>query len=221
MSHLHLPDGILPWWLWAGGLAITIGLLLPALRKLETRRRMLPAVAVMAAVALVAMNIPLGLPLHLNLAALAGIVLGPIFGFLAVFVVNLFNMLVSHGGVTMLGINTILVGSEALIAGGLFGVLGGAKRLALNSALSVLAALLVSTLLVVGVAGVAGVELEALAGHDHSRHPDGEAVESGFMATFLKIIAPLAAVWMVLELTLTLLVVGYINKVKGGWFARE
>jgi cobalt/nickel transport system permease protein len=175
---------------------------------------------VMAAVSLVAMNIPLGLPLHLNLAALAGIILGPVLGFLAVFIVNLFNALVSHGGLTMLGINALLVGSEALVAGGLFLLLGGARRLLINSSISVLVALLVSTLLVVTVAGLAGVELEALAAHHHDEPVHAHEGGGEFLDTFLKIIAPLVAVWMVVELALTLLVVGYVNKVKGGWFAR-
>ena len=169
MSHLHLPDGVLPWWLWSGGLAVTGILVFIALKRLEARRRLLPTVAVMAAVSLVAMNIPLGLPLHVNLAALAGIILGPVLGFLAVFIVNLFNALVSHGGLTMLGVNALLVGSEALVAGGLFLLLGGGRRLLVNTGLAVLVALLVSTLLVLAVAAIAGVELEALAHHDHDK----------------------------------------------------
>lgn len=226
MSHLHLPDGVLPWWVWLGGLVVSVGLVLVGLKKLEKERRLLPAVAVMAAVALVATNIPLGLPLHMNLSALAGIILGPVLGFLALFLVNLFNSLVSHGGLTVLGINSLLVGSEALIAGGLFILLGGGRRLLANSAVSVVAALLVSTLLMVAVAGLAGVELEALAdhNHDHVHGHDHVPVDSqrehGFLESFVKLIAPLVAVWVAVELALTLLVVGYVNKVKGGWFAR-
>lgn len=221
MSHLHLPDGTLPWWLWLGGLMATLGLVLFALHRLQKQRRKLPVVAVMAAVALVAMNIPLGLPLHMNLAALAGIILGPLLGFLAVFVVNLFNALVSHGGLTMLGINSLLVGSEALAGGAIFLVLGGSKRLLINAAVSVIAALLISSLLVVGVAGIAGAELETLVEHDHQHSvPADSSHESGFLSTFVKLVAPLVAVWIALELVLTLLVIGYVNKVKGGWFAR-
>lgn len=221
MSHLHLPDGVLPWWLWSGGLAVTGILVFIALKRLEARRRLLPTVAVMAAVSLVAMNIPLGLPLHVNLAALAGIILGPVLGFLAVFIVNLFNALVSHGGLTMLGVNALLVGSEALVAGGLFLLLGGGRRLLVNAVLAVLVALLVSTLLVLAVAAIAGVELEALAHHDHDKpHAPGEGEGRGFFGTFVLLVAPLAAVWAAVELPLSLLVVAYVDKVKGGWFAR-
>lgn len=220
MSHLHLPDGILPWWLWLGGLVLVVALVLLALKRLEAERRLLPSVAVMAAVSLVAMNIPLGLPLHMNLAALAGIILGPVLGFLAMFIANIFNALVSHGGLTMLGINALLVGSEALVAGGLFVLLGGGRRLLVNSTFSIVTALLVSTLLVVAVAGLAGMELEVMVAHDHGDHVDAHEMDHGFLETFIKIIAPLVVVWVGLELSISLLVVGYIKKVKGGWFAR-
>lgn len=219
MSHLHLPDGVLPWWLWLGALATTLVAVLAALKRLEGRRRMLPAVAVMAAASLAAANIPLGLPLHVNLAALAGIVLGPALGFLAVFVANVFNTLIGHGGLTVLGVNALLVGSEALAAGGLFRLLGGSRRLLLNTCLSVLAALLLSLALAAAVAGAAGVELEALASHVHNgRHAPAGAGE--FWATFVAIMAPLAAVWLAVELALTLLIVGYVRKVRGGWLER-
>ncbi|MDD2283387.1 MAG: energy-coupling factor ABC transporter permease [Eubacteriales bacterium] len=223
MSHLHISDGVLPWWLWIGGFVAALAIVLLALFRLQARRRQLPAVAVMAAVALAAMNIPLGLPVHINLAALAGIVLGPLNGFLAMFIVNLINALIGHGAMTVLGINSLLVGSEALVAGLLFKGLGGAKRLLPNSALSVLVALLVSTLLVVAVVGAAGQELEALVAHGHTHDlPVGAEHdhESGFLKTFVTILAPLMAVWMAAELTVSLLVTAYVNKVKGGWFAR-
>lgn len=222
MSHLHISDGVLPWWLCVGGYVATLAIVLLALFRLKNQRRLLPAVAVMAAVALVAMNIPLGLPVHINLAALAGIILGPLHGFLAMFIVNLLTTLVGHGGVTVLGINSLLVGSEALVAGLLFKALGGAKRLLPNAALAVLVALLVSTLLVVATAGVAGGELEAMVAHEHDQDVSEPAHEheSGFLKTFTALIAPLVAVWLAAELAVSLLVVGYVNKVKGGWFAR-
>lgn len=223
MSHLHISDGVLPWWLWVGGYVATLLIVLLALGRLRGQRRLLPAVAVMAAVAIVAMNIPLGLQVHINLAALAGIILGPLNGFLAIFIVNLLTSLIGHGGVTVLGINSLLVGSEALVAGQLFKGLGGAKTLLPNAALSVLVALLVSTLLVVATAGLAGGELEDWVAHEHTHNLPvgvGHDHESGFLKTFVTIIAPLVAVWMAAELAVSLLVAGYVNKVKGGWFDR-
>ncbi len=216
MSHLHISDGFLPWWLWLGGLALTLGLVILALHRLQGRRRLVPAVAVMAAVGLAAMNIPLGLPVHINLAALAGIVLGPLNGFLAMFIVNLFTALIGHGGLTVLGVNALLVGSEALVAGMVFSALGGAKRLLSSTAVSVTLALLVSLLLVVATAGLAGGELTAMVGHGYHGETGGETV---FLGRFLALIALPAAVWLAVELAVSLLAVSYVNKIKGGWFA--
>lgn len=223
MSHLHLADGMLPVWFWVLGLVVTIGLVLWGLKLLGADRRRLPMVAMMAAVALVAVNIPLpfGLPLHLNLAALAGIVLGPVLGFLSIFVVNLLSSLIAHGGITLLGVNTLLVGSEALVAGMVFSLLGGAKFLLRNVGVGVVAALLISTLLVVGVVAVAGMELESLVEHGHDEPVAGEPEGHGFLETFLKIIAPLIAIWIALELGLSLLIVRFVRKVRGQWFSLE
>ncbi|HCX78730.1 MAG TPA: hypothetical protein DG577_04900, partial [Firmicutes bacterium] len=49
MSHLHISDGVLPWWLWVGGYVATLAIVLLALGRLRGQRRLLPAVAVMAA----------------------------------------------------------------------------------------------------------------------------------------------------------------------------
>ena len=215
MSHLHIGDGFLPWWLWIGGLVVALALVLLASLRLKNQRHLVPSVAVVAAVALVAMNIALGLPVHVNLAALAGIILGPLNGFLAMFIVNLFNALIGHGGLTVLGINSLLVGSEALVAGALFLLLGRAKRLLPNVAISVTVALLVSTLLVVVVAGIAGGGLEAMAGQEQ------ESGDSGFLKTFGALMGLPMAVWLVAELGLSLLAVSYVQKVKGDWFSRS
>jgi cobalt/nickel transport system permease protein len=218
---------MLPVWFWVLGLILTLGLVLWGLKRLGADRRRLPMVAMMAAVALVAVSIPLpfGLPLHLNLAALAGIVLGPVLGFLAIFVVNLLSALIGHGGMTLLGVNTLLVGSEALVAGLIFSFLGGAKFLLRNVGIGVVAALLISTLLVVGVVAVAEIELETLVdhGHDHGEPVAGEPHdhEHGFLETFLKIIAPLIAIWIALELGLSVLIVRFVRKVRGQWFSLE
>lgn len=213
MSHLHIADGILPWWLWIGAFAAALAIVAVALARLKRQRRLLPAVAVMAAVSLAVMNIPLGLPVHVNLAALAGIILGPLPGFLAMFVSNLFNALIGHGGLTVLGLNSLLVGSEALVAGALFSLLGREKRLLANVAVATVVALTASTLLMVATVGVAGQELAVIAAHGHH----GPTAGAGFMQTFLALLALPLAIWLAAELSVSLLAVRYIHKIKGGW----
>ena len=118
MSHIHLPDGVLPvgWWLLAY-IAAFIWLAV-ALRQAEAERvrRKLPFLAAMSALMLLTMGVPLGpLPVHLNLAVLTGIVVGPWLGFVAVFVVNIKLSFLGHGGLTAVGINTLLTGLEVVL----------------------------------------------------------------------------------------------------------
>lgn len=221
MSHLHVSDGILPWWLWVGALIAALAIVAIGLYRLKGRHRMLPAVAVMAAAGLVAMNIPLGLPIHVNLSALSGIVLGPVNGFLAMFIVNLFNAFIGHGGITVLGINGLLVGSEALVAGAIFYGLKGGKRLLPVATVAIVVGLLVSSFLLVATAGVAGRELEALVAHSHEHSSTLSSGGGGFLGRFGALIALPMAVWFAVELAVSLLVVGYVNKVRGSWFSRS
>lgn len=118
MSHIHLPDGVLPvsWWL-LGYIAALIWLTM-ALRRAETEevRRKLPYLAGMSALMLLTMSIPLGpLPVHLNLTVLTGIVLGPWLGFVSVFVVNIMLSFLGHGGLTAVGVNSLITGLEVVL----------------------------------------------------------------------------------------------------------
>ncbi|MCL6450131.1 MAG: energy-coupling factor ABC transporter permease [Acetobacteraceae bacterium] len=123
MSHLHLPDGVVPGpWLVAGYLGAAA---LLALAVLRLRRQdwvaALPRLGGVAGMMLLAMSIPLGfLPYHLNLTVLAGVVLGPWGGALAGFCVCLLLALVGHGGITVLGLNTLVLGGEAVVGWALY-----------------------------------------------------------------------------------------------------
>jgi len=126
VTHLHLPDGVLPLWLWAGGLALAGVLIAIAARVAAGAdfRRRLPTLSMIAAFMIISMSVPV-IPAvyHVQLAALAGIVLGPASGVIAAFIVNLLLALVGHGGITVVGLNTLILGSEMLTAWALFRVL--------------------------------------------------------------------------------------------------
>jgi cobalt/nickel transport system permease protein len=115
MTHLHLPDGVLPFWLWAGGFAFAAALIALGARVASGTdfRRRLPVLSMTAALMIVAMSIPV-IPAiyHVQLAGLAGIILGPGLGLIAVFIVNLLLALVGHGGITVVGLNTLILSSE-------------------------------------------------------------------------------------------------------------
>ncbi|MGD8717666.1 MAG: energy-coupling factor ABC transporter permease [Candidatus Zixiibacteriota bacterium] len=119
MAHLHVPDGVLPFYLWAVGYAV-VALGLIALW-VKFRRagdlRSFARAGFFAALTVVAMSFhiaPLGY--HLNLVALAGIVAGPLPALLACLFANVILALLGHGGITVVGLNTITLGAEALVA---------------------------------------------------------------------------------------------------------
>lgn len=162
MTHIHVPDGVLPVWLWGGGWVAAIALLLVAdrsSRHLEARRR-LPLVGVVSALVIVAMSsevVPIAY--HMNLTVLAGALLGPSLSIISAFVVQVVLAALGHGGVTIVGLNTLMTASEmllgwALLQGGLR--LLGTKRAAPVAAAATVATLAVTTTMLVGLIAVSG-----------------------------------------------------------------
>lgn len=176
MSHIHLPDGVLPFYWWAAGMAASFIITLVVLKRLkpEDVRRRIPFVGILAAFMLITMSVPLGIiPVHLSLAVLCGILAGPGLGFLAVVVVNVMLAFFGHGGITVVGINTLILGSEAVIGSYLYRILCGRIRNTAAAVLSVAASLLVSTALMVVIVGSTAGIAEALphsGGHSEEAH---------------------------------------------------
>ena len=129
VSHIHIPDGVLPLWLVIAGWIGAGALVALAVRRAsaeETRRRV-PLVGAMAALMLVGMSseiIPIAY--HINLTVLAGILLGPWLSIITALVVDVMLALIGHGGVTVVGLNTLVISAE-MIAG-----LGAVPRLVLG-----------------------------------------------------------------------------------------
>lgn len=113
---MHIPDAVLPPLVWIGGYAVAGGIAGAVLRRFDERR--IPQMAVMSSVFFVASSIPLPLPgaasLHPLLNGLVGVVLGwqaiPAI-FLSLF---LQFLLLGHGGLTSLGVNTLTMGGGAI-----------------------------------------------------------------------------------------------------------
>ncbi len=119
MSHLHIPDGLLPLPVVIFGLAATALLVFAAARRLSRSEgtRVAPRIAMLSALMLVGMGLPLPiLGYHVNLTVLTGIIAGPAAGLIAVFITNLILALIAHGGITTLGLNT-LIGSVEVFLG--------------------------------------------------------------------------------------------------------
>lgn len=118
---MHISDGVLPPQLWiagAVGAAVSVAF---AIRRFEEHH--IPRVAVCTSVFFVAssVHVPVaGVTVHLLLTGLLGIVLG-LLSFPSI-LVGLFlqAILIAHGGITTLGVNTLTMGAGALAARAVF-----------------------------------------------------------------------------------------------------
>ncbi|MEI7813878.1 MAG: energy-coupling factor ABC transporter permease [Coriobacteriia bacterium] len=162
MSHIHIPDGVLPLWLIAVGWIAAGALTALAVRRASNHdlRRRIPLVGAMAALMLVGMSseiIPIAY--HINLTVLAGILLGPWLSIITALIVNVMLALVGHGGVTVIGLNTLVIVAEMVVGWFLFGQFArvfGRRRPAVSAAGATVLALIVSTTLLVGIVALGG-----------------------------------------------------------------
>ncbi len=118
MTHLHIPDGVLPAWLWGPGLALALLLLvLTAARGGERRRVAVQAALGALVLAVMAVEIPLGpVEYHLTLIGPVGVLLGPAGIFQVAFVASGILALMGHGGLTVVGLNALVLGSGGALA---------------------------------------------------------------------------------------------------------
>jgi cobalt/nickel transport system permease protein len=210
--HIHVPDGVLPIWLWGLGYAVVAISLYVAIKKLRGDERRGIYAAAMSAVMLVVMSIPLGVPYHFNLTALAGIILGPWWALISNFVTNLVLASFGHGGITVVGLNTMITWFESLAGLYTFLVLRRVfKRdqwkFTAAAGISTFIALVLSTVLVIGVVAASGINpAEAL-------HEGTEETQMS-MAVFVALVAPMALIGAIVEAIVTSLIVAYVRKVR-------
>jgi cobalt/nickel transport system permease protein len=128
-----------------------------------------PLAAVLAGLMTLIMSLEIApLAYEPHLTVLTGILVGPAYGFLAAFVFNVLRLLLGDGSVTLLGLNTLLLGLEAVLGAIAFRALakwlprtpGGAG---LAGALATVVSLAVSTAAFLTVAALGSVPLDALA----------------------------------------------------------
>jgi cobalt/nickel transport system permease protein len=164
---MHIPDGIVPLTVCAGGYATTAALTWYALRQINQHpdpQAGIPRASLLAAAFFVASWIHIPIPpasVHLVLNGLLGAILG--FYAIPAILVGLFfqAIMFGHGGLTTLGLNATIMGVPALLAAAIFrlrlrfgsgsristgvaGFLAGASGLGLAALLFVL--LLIATL---------------------------------------------------------------------------
>ena len=228
MSHLHIPDGIInPVWLIIGFIimGLVIGFSLFMLRK-ESAQKLVPRIGIMSAVMLLGMSVPLGfIGYHLNLSVLTGIILGPWAGFISAFIVNLILALMGHGGVTVIGLNSLIIGSEAIFGFLFFKVFRHLFKIKVSAFVAAFLVLALSTLLMIGIVGITQINpgefihhheynhQTHLEEHEHQTSSHEEQVKIS-LARFTKIIIPLAFIGWVIEGLVTSAIVGFIDKVR-------
>jgi cobalt/nickel transport system permease protein len=121
MAHIHLGDGSFPLWalvVWTALGAGLVGAVVYRIRRggIETHQIALAGIGAAASFAVFQLNIPVWGGIHMNLTGLVGILAGPLLGTLIALVVNVFSAALGHGAVGLLGANTLVNASEAIVA---------------------------------------------------------------------------------------------------------
>ena len=213
MTHMHIPDGILPVDLWVLGLIVmvlAVGFSLFRLRGMDMAKK-IPLLGAVSAAMLVAMSLEI-LPLfyHINLSVVAGILLGPALGFLAAFIANLILALMGHGGITVIGLNTLLLGSEAVLGHTLFYLF---KRLPVfwRAVTATVLTLFMTTVALIGIVAVSHIDPELIShGDEHGLVHTGQVS----VRTFAIMVLSLGVIGWSIEAAITGAVVRFISQVK-------
>lgn len=232
MSHIHLPDGVLPIWLWAAGFigAILVGIIFIKLSKKEDFSRRLPLLGMMAAAMVLGASVEIvPIAYHVNLTVISGILLGPSLIFLATFVVNVILALFGHGGITVIGLNTLILSIEGVLGYFLFRLLWRAlKKLVPAVFLATFFALFASTLSMIGVVSLGTSHYEELIHREEGRglfefklmrEKEDHQTEHGaqsevHLKRFIVILLSLGLVGWFLEGVITSLIVRYIHRLR-------
>jgi cobalt/nickel transport system permease protein len=180
------------------------------------RRKNIPLLGAISAVMLVAMSFEPLPPYHLNLSVVAGILLGPSLGFLAAFIVNLMLALMGHGGITVMGLNTILLGAEAVLGHTIFFLLPARLSVFWRAAVATVLALCVVSLLLIAIVGVSHIDVSLM--EEHHEHglasPDALVAGKGHLFTFAVTVLIVGFFGWLIEGAITGAIIRFIAQVK-------
>jgi len=214
MTHLHIPDGVLPIRLWLLGILLMVLVLGFCLYRLRTKdlKKFLPLLGAVSAAMLIAMSLEI-LPLayHINLSVVAGILLGPALGFLAAFITNLILAFMGHGGITVIGLNTLILGCEAVLGHSFFFLFKKRIPVFWCAALATVLTLFLSTLALIGIVAVSHLDPDMLR---HAHEQGSDASNHVSISTFATIVLLLGSIGWIIEAAITGAVVSFISKVK-------
>ncbi|GJM16943.1 MAG: hypothetical protein DHS20C13_22700 [Thermodesulfobacteriota bacterium] len=228
MSHLHIPDGILPGWLIMSGWLLTALILAFSIYRTKSTelKRKIPLIGIISALMIVCMTIPIvPIAYHINLSVIAGIILGPAVAFISIFIVDLIIAMFGHGGITVVGLNTVVVGAEAFIGFYLFQlfmIIIGRDSIMWSSGLAAVIALIISTSILVGVVYMSQVNPEIVIGIEgdnptevtnEGNIPD-QLIKGINIKSFAKTILILLGIGWLLEGIITAFIIKYVSRVR-------
>ena len=219
MTHLHIADGVLPVALWLFGLvAAALLVALVSFRHRHDRADRLTLLGALAAVMLAAMAVPIGPIGHLGFAPVVGILLGPGLGFVASFLVNAILALLGHGGLTVVGLNALVLGAGTASARPLFRLararLDAGKAAAAAAVGSGLASVL-ALWLVLALSGLGPGVLDGDGPAAHAGHA-AEAARGAVASTgrFVAFASPFWALGLAAEALVSASVVSFLARVR-------
>ncbi len=166
---MHISEGVLPVWVLTAGWIILIILLIMTLawsrKRLGNISEKIPLIAVVTAAFFVACLFRVPVPptsLHLVLSGLVGILLGPL-ALVCIFVGLLLQaLLFQNGGITVLGVNSVVMGLPAVLAWFVFKALTQKTNTAVSAGAASVFSILISTLLLAAVFLAAGINFGSL-----------------------------------------------------------
>jgi cobalt/nickel transport system permease protein len=155
VSHLHIPDGVLPPLVWiAGALLAALGLLWSVRQSRGTGPREIAFQSALGGIMLAVMAIPVPITAFdycMTLAGPVGVLLGAAGAYQASFVVTVILALMGQGGFTVIGLNTLVLGAGAALARPLYVALVPRMRPAAAMAAATAASQLLSSALWVAI----------------------------------------------------------------------
>ncbi|MGQ0794131.1 MAG: energy-coupling factor ABC transporter permease [Deltaproteobacteria bacterium] len=227
MSHFHIPDGVFPVWLVMAGWIICAAVLWLCIRRAQKEgiERKLPLLGIISALMIVGMTLEIApIAYHLNLSVIAGVVLGPALGFIAVFIVDLIIAMFGHGGITVVGLNTLIVGAEVAVGFYLFRFFLFFLRhrnfsVGISSALATALSLILSASFMIASVYLSEIKPEVIAAAEHGHTeqtaaPHSPAATGVDIGRFAKMTFILGAFGWILEAAITGLVIGYVFRVR-------
>jgi len=212
MTHMHIPDGILPIWIWVVGfiiMALALGFSLYRIRAMDMKKK-IPLLGALSAAMLVGMSLPILPGYHINLSVVTGILIGPSLGFVAAFIANFILALMGHGGITVIGLNTLLLGSEAVLGHSFFYLFNRLPAF-WRAALATMVTLFITTAILIGIVAMSHIDLEML---HHGEEPGHGLQKGGSVSTFAAIVLSIGAIGWIIEAAITGGVVKFISQVK-------